>query len=83
MKLNRDDLLMILKYYSYMNDKFIVDLDKYDTDELRKLIKFYHIDINEDIDEELLQNVLEWYDTKQGVIDKQNMKKKLQGYLMM
>jgi hypothetical protein len=60
MKLNRDDLLIILKYYCYMNDKFICDLHLYETDELRKLIKYYQIDTDEELDEELLQNALEY-----------------------
>jgi hypothetical protein len=83
MKLNRDELLVVLKYYSYMNDKFICDLEKYDKDELQKLVKYYDIDIDEDIDEELLQNALEWFNEKQLVIDNKNMMKKMQGFLMM
>jgi hypothetical protein len=59
MKLNRNELLIVLKYYSYMNDKFICDLEKYDTDELRKLVKYYDINIDEDIDEELMKIAVE------------------------
>jgi hypothetical protein len=81
MKLNRNELLVLLKYQSYLNDKFICDLEKYDTDELRNLVKYYDINIDEELDENVLENALEWYNEKQEVIDKQNMKKKLQGFL--
>ena len=81
MKLNRNELLIVLKYYSYMNDKFIYDLEKYDTDELRKLVKYFQIDIDEELDEELIKIAVEWYDEKQEVIDNKNMTKKLQGFL--
>jgi hypothetical protein len=81
MKLNRDELFVVIKYYSYMNDKFICDLHLYDTDELRKLVKYYDIDVDEDIDEELLKIAVEWYDEKQLVINNKNIIKKLQGFL--
>jgi hypothetical protein len=81
MKLNRDELLVVLKYYSFINNNFICDLEKYNTDELRKLIKYYDIDIDEDIDEELLQNAIRFYDEKQEVINNKNMMKKMQGFL--
>jgi hypothetical protein len=81
MKLNRNELLIVLKYYSYMNDKFIYDLEKYDTDELRKLVKYFQIDIDEDIDEKILKIAVEWCDEKQILINNKNMMKKMQGFL--
>jgi hypothetical protein len=62
MKLNRNELLIILKYYSYINDNFICDLHLYESDELKKLIKYYHIDIDEKLDEDVLKNALRFYD---------------------
>jgi hypothetical protein len=83
MKLNRNELLVVLKYHSYINNNFICDLHLYDTDELRKLVKYYQIDIDidETLDENILENAIRFYDEKQLVIDNRNMEKKLQGYL--
>jgi hypothetical protein len=64
-----------------MNNNFICDLEKYDTDELRKLVKYYNIDIDEELDEELIKIAVEWYDEKQEVINNKNMTKNLQGFL--
>jgi hypothetical protein len=44
-------------------------------------VKYYDINIDEDIDEELLKIAVEWYDEKQLVINNKNMTKKLQGFL--
>jgi hypothetical protein len=49
MKSNHDELLMIIKYNSFMNDRFIYHLNLYDTDELRKLIRYYDINIKEEL----------------------------------
>jgi hypothetical protein len=81
MKLNRNELLVVLKYQSYLNDKFIYDLEKYETDELRKLIKYYDFDIDEGLDENILENTMRFYDEKQGMIERQKMMKKMDGYL--
>jgi hypothetical protein len=81
MKLNRNELLVVLKYHSYTNNNFICDLEKYDTDELRKLIKYYDFDVDEDIDEDLLEIAEKWYNEKQEVIDNKNMMRKMQGFL--
>jgi Ca2+-binding EF-hand superfamily protein len=81
MTMNRNELLMVLKYYSYLNDNFIFDLEKYDTDELRKLIKYYNYNIDEELDENILQNAMRFYDEKQGMIDNEKMVKKMRGFL--
>jgi hypothetical protein len=44
-------------------------------------VKYYDIDVDEELDEELLKIAVEWYDEKQLVIDNKNMMKKLQGFL--
>jgi hypothetical protein len=81
MKLNRDELLVVLKYYSYINNKFICDLHLYNTDELRKLVKYYDVDVDEELDDTVLQNAMRFYDEKQEVINNKNMMKKMQGFL--
>jgi hypothetical protein len=59
-----------------MNDRFIYDLNLCDKDELRKLIKYYDIDIKEKMDEKVLHNAIVWYDEKQEAIDEIGICKK-------
>jgi hypothetical protein len=64
---------MRLKYFCILKNKFIVDLTKYEIDELRKLIVYYDIDVNDILDEDFLEIAIEWYDKKQILITNEKM----------
>ena len=68
-KLDEEELIMRLKYFCILNNKFIVDLKKYRIDELQKLIIHYDIDVNDILDEDLLEIAEKWYEEKQLKID--------------
>jgi hypothetical protein len=44
-------------------------------------VKYFQIDIDEELDEELIKIAVEWFNKKQEVIDNKSMMKKLQGFL--
>jgi hypothetical protein len=68
-KLDEEELIMRLKYFCILRNKFIVDLKKYRIDELQKLIIHYDIDVNDILDEDLLEIAKKWYEEKQLKID--------------